>query len=94
MKRLVVIALLGIAASTAAAQDGAMDMTGMGIYSQEDAVMEAAREPDAGSVRTASSRKARANCARIPELRRHFGAKDPRIQKATALCRKLGHPTG
>jgi hypothetical protein len=95
MKGLMLTGLLGLVGSAAAAQDGAMDMTGMGIYSQEDAVMEAAGKPNsAAAARAASSRKAKADCARVAEFRRQLGARDPLVQKATALCRKLGHPTG
>ena len=95
MKRYLFLTPLLLFASTAIAQDGAIDMTGMGIYAQEDAMMDAARgSGDRAPAETARVRKTKANCARVPEFRRHFGPRDARIQKITALCRKLGYPTG
>jgi hypothetical protein len=57
--RLCAAGLMALGASVAIAQDGAIDMTGMGIYAMEDAVMEAA------GGRTASA---------SPALRRQFTA--------------------
>jgi hypothetical protein len=83
------VALLTLATPAAAQVFDMGQLTGTlaqdGVTQSEDA--RAGRESDAES-----NRRARANCAKVPQLRKRYGANDPRIRQVSAMCKKLGHP--
>lgn len=80
-----------LAASAAAAQDytGNVDPS---AYSLPNVMHSAinAQAKGSKSPRSAISAESRAGCRNLPNFRARFGARDPRIQKMTRLCRELG----
>lgn len=97
MKPLPLAALLLLLAPGAArAQDGVFDMGQLtGTLSQDhNTQRERAR---ARQQRPAPSTLARRNaraCAAMPTFRARFGARDPRVLRLTALCRRAGYRVG
>ena len=83
---------IGLAAP-AFAQDGALgDMTVVGsALSHKQMADRAAGGSSPRGSSDASTSRARANCAKLGQLRARFGAGDPRIQRLDRLCAQAGY---
>lgn len=88
-----------LVATPAAAQDmpGAVDLGALGRtqvqsatargYAERGADQEMVRSPNG----TPLSRKSRAYCESVPDLRARYGAASPRVTRLEGLCRQAGY---